>query len=127
MSEQQEVYQAVVRRGYREGWSRKQWLARQCIKLLEEVGEFARAITTPEGAPADLWMALWLAEEAGRYARRAFDNANAWEGVTVDEAEYMAELADVQVVLFAAAGETGRDLPRAAAAKARADVERGVR
>lgn len=133
-SPQETVYTAVVERGYREGWTAEQFVARQAVKLVEEVAEIAEALILP---PAILGQILRVGEDAGNVFDRGKDT-RVWEGATiVDMQALQKELADAQVVLFCAAealnevlnkhGEERFDVVAAAQAKATADVMRGVR
>lgn len=133
-SPQETVYTAVVERGYREGWTAEQFVARQAVKLVEEVAEIAEALILP---PAILGQILRVGEDAGNVFDRVKDT-RVWEDATiVDMLALQKELADAQVVLFCAAealnevlnkhGEERFDVVAAAQAKAMADVTRGVR
>lgn len=135
---QKRVVAAVVRRGYRDGWTPAQFLARQMLKLCEEFGEAYEivdraVIPIAFGISALIW-------ECGCRARKAFDlPQESWEYTPAgnDDPRALAalrlELVDMQVVLCNAAEAlselTGEeiDLMKEAAEKAEADVERGVR
>ena len=128
MKEQNEVYEAVVARGYREGWRVDLFLARQVVKLVEEVAEAGALVA---------WLPNYFRAEirnAGASARWLFDSEEKWVDQDVPEPEALAkELADLQVVLFCAAAALGEltgepfDVVQAAREKATADVARGVR
>ena len=60
-------------------------------------------------------------------AARAFRNRDAWIAPLVDFDKLRAELADMLVVLFAAAQALDFDIVQAAIDKSSADVPRGVR
>ena len=129
MNEQNDVYNAVLARGYREGWSAEQFVARQIAKLAEEVAEASYHIPSME-------FYQWVIglRNTGWAAKFAFDRPDYWDVATVAAYEGLAkELADVQVVLFCAAAALGEltgepfDLVQAARDKALADVGRGVR
>ncbi len=129
MNDQNDVYNAVVARGYREGWSADQFLARQIAKLAEELGESSFHI-------ASMDFQRWVTEvhNAGRAARFAFAQPDYWDQAAIVHPDGLArELADLQVVLFCAAAALGEvmgepfDLVQAARDKALADVKRGVR
>ncbi len=131
---QTEVARAVEERGYRAGWTRVQYLARQVAKLQEELAELVGVVRCRTTG----WL-MWeeVARSAGECARVAFDEGGevAWGPAAVagDLDAVAEELADLQVVLFCAAetlGEllgTGFDVVEAARLKAAQDVARGVR
>ena len=128
MSKQDDVYNAVWLRGYMDGWTDEQFLARQVVKLVEEVAEsMAHLLTMPGYFGAEV-------RNAGASARWLFDRNEAWEDVALRDVDGLAnELADLQVVLFCAAKALGKmtgtrfDVVEAAVVKAQADVGRGVR
>jgi NTP pyrophosphatase (non-canonical NTP hydrolase) len=131
MNIQQEIYKAVARRGYRDGWTAGQFAARQVAKLTEELGELLAHVHTVAEVKMDWEDRVF---EAARHARRWFDRGN-WEYAYVKSAhDAIDELADIVVVaccLAEALGEhkAGMDvnLMDLALSKARADVVRGVR
>jgi NTP pyrophosphatase (non-canonical NTP hydrolase) len=123
---QSEVYYAVKARGYLGGWTDEQIVARQIVKLIEELGEMvgsvdANGITSPHLA----WILFDMAQ-LGTRARAVFDNREGWD-VLVNWTDLRHELADVAVPLAVAAETARLDLMRAAERKAMADVKRGVR
>lgn len=129
MNDQNEIYNAVVARGYREGWSAEQFVARQIAKLAEEVAEASYHVPSMD-------FQRWMTEvrNAGKAAKFAFDRPDWWAQATITDYDGLAsELSDLQVVLFCAAAALGEltgepfDLVQAARDKALADVERGVR
>ena len=118
--QQRAIYTAVAARGYREGWTKEQFITRQVCKLIEEVAELALTVTLP----GRLGLVVQVAGKAAREAfdTGTFDNAGVmFETLTVDEA------ADCFVVLSCIGEELGVDLAQLALDKARADTERGVR
>ena len=125
---QQRVYFETVARGYRDGWTPEQFVARQIAKLAEELAEASWYIDGE--VDGELMNAIRV---AGRLARQAFDNKELWKGdiVFVDGIE--SELADCQVVLYNAAEGlteiTGKafDISGEALRKAKSDKKRGVR
>jgi NTP pyrophosphatase (non-canonical NTP hydrolase) len=127
MIAQQEVYAAVVERGYREGWTAEQFAARQVAKLQEELGELNHTIRQGHAVSTAI-------DEAAHTAQKHFDHWEHW-GLTFVGFPKRAqqELADIQVVVFSLAAAiaeiTGEpfDVVEAAREKATADVERGVR
>ena len=121
---QKMVSDAVAARGYMDGWSNEQFIARQLTKLIEETAEAEDWVHGIEP-----WFHADLAT-VGRRARSAFDDVSAWDWVEIDdsEREYLCkEVADIQVVLFSLADALGMDVVTAAVAKSAEDVERGVR
>jgi hypothetical protein len=125
----QEIVAAnVAARGYRDGWTAEQFVARQLCKLTEELGEAVRCIT-PESAAYQGQVGAWigLIQDAGRCARVAFDDHASWRYLFHLSKYTPAELADMQVVLFAAAAALDFDVVQAAIDKSSADVARGVR
>lgn len=128
MKEQNEVYEAVVARGYREGWRVDLFLARQVVKLVEEVAEAGALVA---------WLPNYFRAEirnAGASARWLFDSEEKWVDQDVPEPEALAkELADLQIVLFCAASALSElmnqeiNLVELAVEKATKDIERGVR
>ncbi len=124
---QARVYNAVEKRGYVAGWTPVRFIARQVAKLAEEVAELAAAMLLPGVMQGYI-------QESGRIARGRFDVATPWRAVKLLDAEQAAaELADCQVVIFAAAEALRRsglvkdfDVLAAAVAKAEADVTRGT-
>jgi NTP pyrophosphatase (non-canonical NTP hydrolase) len=100
---QQDVAELVAQRGYREGWTPEQFIARQVCKLAEEVGELAQHVDLPGRLGP-------LIASTGTIARWTFDQDQTWQdGVTsCTPHALMAELADVQVVVFCLAEELAR-------------------
>ena len=129
MNAQTIVAANVAARGYRDGWTAEQFVARQLAKLTEELAEAAKYITPSSGAhwgPLDSW--LGLLQDAGSRARFVFDEREDWEGlIYVATDKTRSELADMQVVLFAAAAALDFDVVQAAIDKSGADIPRGVR
>ena len=120
---QEAVYTHVADRGYLNGYTTDQAIARQIAKLTEELGELAEAIT-PNGKN---WYWLHALRIAGHLARTAFDDHNRWDGVTIDYERARAEAADCQVPLFVLAEMMGLDVVEAAVDKSASDIVRGVR
>ena len=128
---QREIYEAVVARGYRKGWTAEQFAARQVAKLTEELGELARHIHQLGFADSPF---EWSLRATANQARDAFD-ASSWAKAAIESPQdAMSELADIVVVaccLAEALGEydydSAGDLMEMALEKASADVERGVR
>lgn len=116
------VAQAVAARGYRDGWTPEQFLARQFPKLIEELGEASECLT---------WDELHnVFQEIGEVCRLMFDDRESWEPMQptiTDKAALGDELADVLVVLFCMADIAGVDVIQAAVNKATSDIKRGVR
>lgn len=126
---QREVYENIVRRGYRDGWNANQFAARQVCKLAEELGELARTLTFSYYFP------YWhdSVKRAGHSARNAFDDAGSRNGVEIDVEQAKKELADLQVVVFCLAEVLAEldgkpfDVVEAAEIKSASDIERGIR
>jgi NTP pyrophosphatase (non-canonical NTP hydrolase) len=123
MNAQEIVAANVAARGYMAGWTAEQFVARQLAKLTEELSEALACMRDPG------WHHYWTddAHMAGRMAREDFDRKMLWDTVEIDTGALRAELADMQVVLFAAAQTLEFDIAQAAIDKSGADVERGVR
>jgi len=137
---QRRIYDAVVRRGYRDGWTAEQFAARQVAKVAEELGELARHVHIDHGdGGSDHSTLAWSLTISAREGRRIFDdtdcNGHRWARTSViDARSALAELADIMVVACCMAEALGElcpdmdtDLMRAALQKADADVTRGVR
>ena len=124
---QRDVAGLVAQRGYRSGWTTKQFIARQIAKLAEEVAEVALYV----GLPGSLDSIL---QSTGRIARFTFDDRDVWQGEPpCTPKKMMEELADVQVVVFCLAealaelaGES-YDVVQSAVVKAATDAMRGRR
>lgn len=103
-------------------------MARQLCKMTEELGEAAKeSIVGLRLSRNVLW---WLdkLDDAGRRARIAFDTQEDWSGAELVDSDILcSELADMLVVLFAAAAALDFDVVQAAIDKSSADVARGVR
>lgn len=141
MTPQEQVVDAVKARGYWEGYSAYQMLARNLVKMAEELAEATAWVvlepTAAVGFGATKLEALFTL--VGLVARERFDARAPADWYDNDEATpYVAEktakeLADMQVVLFNAAQAFGEwrgepfDVVQAALDKSRADVARGVR
>ena len=131
-SAQRRVFAAVQARGYVNGWLEAQFVARQACKLQEELGEVFEAISYREYGPLTD-DAVTAAADAARWD---FDHKMQWIDHWSDDydrfydgnrARIASELADMQVVLFAAAERMDIDIVALAVEKAEADVTRGVR
>ena len=122
---QAEIAANVAARGYREGWKRGQFIARQVCKLTEEQAEASTHVRRP-ASNGPIWKREQ--EEAGESARLTFDNKDAWDDVFILDTDGLSsELADILVVLYSAAAALGVDLNEMALEKSQADIERGVR
>jgi len=121
---QDAVVDCVDKRGYRKGWTDEEFLARQLVKLLEELGELAECMILPQQVRN-------LLVPASREAKVLFDNKEIWSGARwrgeKDKINAVQEIADMQVVLFCAADAMKVDSSAQAASKAQKDVERGTR
>ena len=126
MNAQEIVAANVAARGYRDGWTAEQFVARQLAKLTEELGESLDQLAgLPRLADVD-W--LTAGYTVGQTARQPFDHKEIWFSVYLENPDRLrSELADMQVVLFAAAAALDFDVVQAAIDKSGADVARGVR
>lgn len=126
MNAQQMIAANVAARGYVNGWTQEQLIARQLAKLAEELGEASYSIDfgvlyLKHGWLMDL---LWTAEGA----KQAFDDPQRWHDITiVDLDNVRSELADMLVVLMTAAEALEFDILQAAIDKSATDVTRGIR
>ena len=120
MNAQEIVAANVAARGYLNGWLIGIAAARQIAKATEELAELARAINVDMP---------WIdaLDHAGRQARYAFDNAAAWDTVTLNRDVAEAELPDVIIPLLVIAELLHVDAGQAAIDKSSADLARGVR
>lgn len=132
MTIQSEVYNSVVDRGYREGYSAEQFIARQVAKLQEELWGLAQRIDLP----IQVYRTIEL---AGKTSKEWFDKGK----FSLDDTScavwgLQQELADIQVVVFCLAEELSKmqsaqggvkrvDITKLALDKARKDVQRGIR
>jgi NTP pyrophosphatase (non-canonical NTP hydrolase) len=127
MNAQEIVAANVAARGYRDGWTAEQFVARQLAKLTEEIGEAVEQVH-PGEAPSALYRWFDHAGDAYKAARRVFDTPDLWRKTyIIDPNAVRSELADMLVVLFAAAQALDFDAVQAAIDKSSADVARGVR
>lgn len=121
---QDAVVESVDRRGYRKGWTDEEFLARQLVKLLEELGELADCMILPQRVRN-------LLLPAAAKAKALFDNKEIWSGSRwrseKDELNAVKELADMQVVMFCAADAMQVDASAQAVSKAKKDAKRGTR
>ncbi|MCB0251250.1 MAG: hypothetical protein KDI07_21955 [Anaerolineae bacterium] len=125
MSAQAATVASVARRGYLNGWTDDELVARQVVKLAEELGELASTVETDD--PQLAWIMAEL-QIAGKKARALFDVPGLFVGATVHSAAATYELTDCQVVIDVAAHALGiPDIGYAAQVKAEKDVGRGVR
>ena len=120
MNAQTIVAANVAARGYRDGWTAEQFVARQLAKLTEELAEAVSGTRVFGG-----WTNCLI--YAGSLARQRFDEPFYWRNVKEISEDIRSELADMQVVLFAAAAALEFDVVQAAIDKSGADVARGVR
>ena len=122
---QRGIVAAVADRGYLDGYTLDQRIARQLVKELEEVCEALQCVTAGD---CHLEGLIAHARISGDIARAVFDVPSLFDGVTVDVPTLLDELPDLVVplaVLFDAVGVP--DMMDMASAKAWADVARGVR
>lgn len=114
---QEAVYEAVKRRGFVEGWEPEEFVVRSVAKLGEELGELGEAVGMGE-----------LKEHFERLrlnCERALEVPDRWRGdFILDRQQAIAELADVQVLVFCIAQALGVDVETEAFNKAVADIHR---
>lgn len=141
MSVQQDIYQAVADRGYVAPYSPEVFIARQIVKLAEEVGELFENLDVDLGATWEAQALNAAMEAVHLLARRVFSDPAAWERTLIGLSDVRPvglkyvrkEAADVQVVLACLAEAISRldvqpfDVEQAALEKATMDVARGVR
>lgn len=135
MDAQRQVAESVAKRGYRDGWTAEQFLARQVCKLVEELAELTLTIAKVWPGGRLYWPWQQIIDKAGLAARLSFDDPAEWHDVAVmDLAALKSEAADMQVVLFNIAAAIGEleggqpfDVVQAAVDKATRDEARGVR
>jgi len=122
---QRGIVAAVADRGYLDGYTIDQRIARQLVKELEELCEAIQCIQTDDDMLGRLVNdAMWF----GKWSRAVFDNPALFDGVTVDVPTLIEELPDLVVPLAGLADAVGiPDMMDLASAKAWADVKRGVR
>ena len=132
---QRTVYASVCVRGYRHGWGAKEYMARQVVKLFEEIAELADLILPPA---SELSRDIQLVSEV---ARDRFDNApkEFWKQCALRfDARGLVpikrEAADVLIVLYNLASAIGEaegrhffNVATYAMEKSAEDVKRGVR
>lgn len=117
----------VADRGYLEGYTFDQRIARQLVKMLEETCEALQAVTDNNPC-GHLGTLIIHAYRVGRQARAVFDNPSLFDELTVDASLLIDELPDMVVPLAVLADAVGvPDMLLAGMEKAQADVARGVR
>ena len=126
------VYQNCVKRGYRKGWTAEQFLARQILKMQEELGESSQYFALNSIA---IFSSI---AHTGKRAQKKFDDGR--YGLFGEDFAHPSvvdgfkkELADMQVVLFQMAAMVEEiegepfSVVEAALKKSGKDIERGVR
>ena len=122
---QRGIVAAVADRGYLDGYTIDQRIARQLVKLFEEVCEAMQCINADD---TDLHLFIQHANSQGKWARAIFDVPVLFGDVLVDVPTLLEELPDLVVPLAVLADAVGvTDMLDLAQAKAWADVARGVR
>lgn len=120
-----DIAAAVAARGYLSSLTQDEIIARQLVKLIEEIGEAAQVISCADPVVRDF---LKFVDLMGRRARIIFDLPALTVGATVDVPALLGELPDLVVPIAVAAHYAGVDDVMALAVnKAWRDVERGVR
>ena len=123
---QRGIVAAVADRGYLDGYTLDQRIARQLVKALEETCEAMQAINAADDPT--LSQLVTNAKFIGQWARAVFDVPSLFDGVTVEAQMLIEELPDLVVPLAVLADAVGvPDMLDLAQAKAWADVARGVR
>jgi hypothetical protein len=101
MEAQRKVADSVAKRGYRDGWTAEQFLARQVCKLVEELAELTLTVAKIWPGGRLYWAWQQRLDKAGIAARLSFDDPAEWADVAVlDINAAMEEAADMQVFLF---------------------------
>ena len=122
---QRGIVAAVADRGYLDGYTIDQRIARQLVKLFEELCEAMQCINADD---TDLHLFIQHANSQGKWARAIFDVPVLFGDVLVDVPTLLEELPDLVVPLAVLADAVGvTDMLDLAQAKAWADVARGVR
>jgi NTP pyrophosphatase (non-canonical NTP hydrolase) len=121
---QRGIVAAVADRGYLEGYTIDQRIARQLVKLFEELCEALQAVNADD---TDLHLFIQHANSQGKWARAIFDVPSLFSDVMVDVPTLLDELPDLVVPLAVLADAVGMDMMLAGLEKAQADVARGVR
>lgn len=127
---QTRIARAVEARGYRQGWTDEQYIARQICKASEELAEAAGDIGINYDNARDVWYWSTRLGDAGLCARSAFDQKDQWQSaeIPLELRSYMAlEIADTLIPLLVAATILGVDVLALAVEKAEKDIARGVR
>ena len=115
------IHANVDARGYLAGWDSDQLVARQMAKMIEELAEACEQLRLPRGLAEAIY-------DTGALARQYFDTPEAWDGAGVADVDrFLAELADVAVVLAVAGATINDNVLSDALAKAKRDAGRGVR
>lgn len=115
----------VADRGYLNGYTLDQRIARQLVKQLEETCEALQAVDGYDPRLAEL---VERAHMLGIMARAIFDVPSLFDNVTVDVPTLIEELPDMVVPLAVLADALAvPDMMAAGLDKAEADVKRGVR
>ena len=126
MSAQAQTVASVARRGYLNGWTDDELVARQVVKLAEELGELADLVVMDDPQLDSFFGALVTIRDD---AKKLFDNPAHFVGAKcLDTQRAISELTDCQVVIHVAAHALHiPDVGYSAQVKALADEQRGVR
>jgi len=131
MQSRDEIVAAVKARGYFDGWTDEQLVARNVVKLVEEACEAVAESGLGDNSEHPSKNAYWFKRYAREYTRiaRAFFNGGYCGKVKSEKkrAALISELHDVYVVLVVLESLLGVDIAAGALDKARGDVGRGVR
>lgn len=131
--EQKTIYEAVIQRGYRDGWTPREFMTRQILKAIEELAELAAYFPLPVRVQQYLTLTAELARHSfdnmPKGERDDYSDENSNENV----AEIASEASDVVIPIFVLAEELrasfrfNHSLSEIAERKATADIRRGVR
>lgn len=123
---QRDIVAFVADRGYLDGYTLDQRIARQLVKQLEETCEALQCITDSESVQI-AGLLTWAAY-VGKQARAIFDVPSLFDNVMIDAPTLITELPDMVVPLAVLSDALGiPDMMAAGLDKAAADVARGVR
>jgi len=123
---QRRVHANVIQRGYKNGWTDKQFIARQVVKLGEELGELA--VVLEFFLPANAYRHL---VQTGQVCRMEFGENKFLRAKNIladaNRSWVRQELTDIVVICLVLAQAIGFDVISAAVEKSRSDISRGVR
>ena len=120
MNPQKTVANAVASRGYRDGYTAEQFVAKQFAKLNEEIGEAGCHVLKRGQRATGIDIFFHELFKLSRIARRVFDDDAKWTEFDLDDRrdELADEVYDIQVVLFSLSDALGIDCVQGAVNKA---------